>query len=57
MEPCDDHPFDYHEQFKFTMEHCGSKPFDNISSQEINKIITFPDSQKFPQPKWLNENR
>lgn len=57
MEPCDDQPFDNHEQFKFTMEHYGNKPFNNISSQELEKIITLPDSQKLLQPKWLNENR
>ena len=45
------------EQFKLVTEPCGNKPFDNISSQELDKIITLTDSQKLPQPKWLNENR
>lgn len=42
---------------KLAIESCGNKPFDNISSQELDKIITLTDSQKLPQPKWLNENR
>ena len=47
---------DNDKEFNFVMEPCDNELFDNIFSQDLDKLATLPESHNPPQWKLLNSN-